>query len=632
MEHIPDDFRGVLFILTKVDPILCLILYIKETFCTLRYSNYQKKIIGARFMKKLSLMLIAAVLSAFILEPAAVYAAELPASWHTTEEELSVYPATRDQDPSDKGWGACWSFAATALAEFDAVTNLGATSDIDLSEMALIYDTYYPSCDPIGFTYGDTTSFSGTNFLKYGGSMDFAIWTMTRWSGLAAEWQFPYTLDTFEAITSGTAARGDAYQDQYHLESAYSVSSSDTAALKSLIMEHGAVGMSYYSGNKQDKNGTVYYNKDHNSYCFLKGVYEYTTECDCSANHAIAVVGWDDSFSAKNFTYKPQGDGAWLVRNSWSSESGFTKDSYFWLSYYDESIGASAYAVSMAYAGKYDNNYQYDGGVFTNTKLKSLDSTVSANVFQAVKSDTESLRAVAIAPTGPCDYTISIYTGLLDREDPESGDPVAEVFGSTAYGGFITVPLDSPVSLKFGEYFSVIVDLDGAKMSCEYGKESVYSGDKNLGVSCGISAGESFYLQDDEYVDLTKLQDSSGKNLSAAETGYGYGNFRIKAYTDNTGTGVLPAVKKLSASSVTKSSVKLTWSESSGAAGYYVYRTDKGGKSTQIKVIDGADVTTFTNKKLSANTSYKYSVCAFYKVGDRIYTGSPAKLTVKTKK
>ena len=41
------------------------------------------------------------------------------------------------------------------------------------------------------------------------------------------------------------------------------------------------------------------------------------------ANHAVTIGGWDDNYSVNNFMTgnRPQNNGAWLVKNSWGSNS-----------------------------------------------------------------------------------------------------------------------------------------------------------------------------------------------------------------------------------------------------------------------------------------------------------------------
>ena len=209
------------------------------------------------------------------------------------------------------------------------------------------------------------------------------------------------------------------------------------------------------------------------------------------------------------------------------------------------------------------------------------------------------------------------------------------VSGAVRYGGFTTIPLGNPVSLSFGEFYSIVVELDGARMSCEYGKSSVYRGDENFGVSVGISAGESFYgTEEGGFADVTTLTNASGVGISALATGKGYGNFRIKAYTKNTGTtGSLSAVEKLTASGIKKDRVKLKWNQVPGAWGYTLYRFDKK-TNTYVKLTTLSDpsITSVTIRKLKANTSYKYAISPFMRVGGTIYSGELTEVTFKTKK
>ena len=92
----------------------------------------------------------------------------------------------------------------------------------------------------------------------------------------------------------------------------------DIDSVKRLIMEHGAVEIIYE--NRSDLIDTV-----HNSY-YLAG--------SQTANHAVAIIGWDDNYPRTAFSgdKKPDIDGAWLVRNNWGEYEASDKG-YVWMSY-----------------------------------------------------------------------------------------------------------------------------------------------------------------------------------------------------------------------------------------------------------------------------------------------------------
>ncbi|MGO9018224.1 MAG: C1 family peptidase [Syntrophobacteraceae bacterium] len=83
-----------------------------------------------------------------------------------------------------------------------------------------------------------------------------------------------------------------------------------------------------------------------------------------SADHEVAIIGWNDNFPARNFAEAgfdppPPGDGAWLVRNSWGAWWG--NNGCFWLSYYDTSLNIDAYAYDgVGLTPRHGWIYQYD--------------------------------------------------------------------------------------------------------------------------------------------------------------------------------------------------------------------------------------------------------------------------------
>lgn len=95
----------------------------------------------------------------------------------------------------------------------------------------------------------------------------------------------------------------------------------DKALIKKKIIDTSAVSAACYNFGK-----CYYKSNGMNTYC----EYNYYGEL---GGHAVAIVGWDDSFSKENFNSECQSpnDGAWLCKNSWSS--GWGNDCFLWMSY-----------------------------------------------------------------------------------------------------------------------------------------------------------------------------------------------------------------------------------------------------------------------------------------------------------
>jgi hypothetical protein len=354
----------------------------------------------------------------------------------------------------------------------------------------------------------------------------------------------------------------------------------------------------------------------------------YCSSSRYTANHALNIVGWDDDFPASAFSVKPAGNGAWLVRNSWSDETENNINSYFWLSYYDKSLEDNAWIFDFEPADNYDYNYQYDGCI----AVKGLNSLVVpnltvkkyANVFQVQGASNELLKAVSIALNEDTNvsYTIKIYANLTDPAKPKSGILAATVKGKTSYAGTYTVPLGTAVSIPKGAYYSVVVELTKAGSGIDV---EISGTDPSSGIVATAYAeyNQSFVYQNGSWTDLAEFSD---------QTRLGIGNLCIKAYTDKTGASI-KQTKSLKSSAVKKTSAKLTWAATDGAAGYEVYRaTSKNGTYTKVATVKKKKKS-YTDTKLKKNTTYYYKVRAYKKSGKKtVYGKLSGAVKIKTKK
>ncbi|MCR5249189.1 MAG: Ig-like domain-containing protein [Lachnospiraceae bacterium] len=354
------------------------------------------------------------------------------------------YPPNRNQNP----YGTCWSFSTNGLAEFYLISHGLADKSVDFSELHTVYWTYNQgTASPAGDT-GDTIRLTDPLRRMPGGSLTYSVQTLMRQRGFVSENVLPYS--EAREVESGTPAEPDTErQDSAWLKNAsYIGIKSNPALIKGAILQNGAVGVSFQSNRS-------YYDRDHNSYY-------YPTES--GTNHAVMAVGWDDNFPAEAFGSEAPGDGAWLIRNSWSTQVSADYDSYFWLSYYDASLKGAW--VLEADLQPYDRNYYYDSQMHGVSSLNYGQSSKvwNANIFRAVGpsgADTETIEAVSFEVPGSMkngtDYVVSVYTNLSDPLDPLSGGLKARVSGTIWFQGSYTIPLPCPVTVRKDSLFSVVV-------------------------------------------------------------------------------------------------------------------------------------------------------------------------------
>lgn len=434
-----------------------------------------------------------------------------PAVFNPVETE-SYLPVVRDQGQ----YGTCWAHSAIALNEIYLTKNKGVKpGSINLSESHLAYFQYTSQLDPLGLTKGDSnTTASPGQIFDIGGNLDSAAESLLRWQGIADEKNEFIYRKCADLINNPPSAES-AYDDVYHVQGFRRVNTSERNDMKKAITEYGAVGTGYLSSEQ-------YYNQANNTfYCYQDGL--------IITDHAITIIGWDDTMSKDKFgdeDHRPSGDGAWLIRNSWnhSGTPKYSYNSYFWMSYYDTSLYSTAVAMYCEPASNYDNNYFYDGSNST-VYFPCGNSIKEANIYTAKASDNgELLKAVGFETNNAnVNYSIQIYKNIKDMSNPENGTAIfsSPITGTTDFSGFYTVELDYPVSLKKGETYSVVIDMNipSGDIWVPVEADGGSLGSINHYSYATVHAGESFLkFPDDHWTDVV----TQGK-----------GNLRIKAYTDN---------------------------------------------------------------------------------------------------
>lgn len=511
-------------------------------------------------------------------------------------------------------WGTCWAFAAIAAMESTALSHGVADNKdtLDMSEYNVVYMAFDDRTfvDPLGGTDGDNTYTDDmTAALSRGGNQTMVFRAMSKWAGMVNESDCVYPGAT------ATTYSYDASKLQYILTGVRQINMQDRDYVKKAVMENGAASMYYYDSDNY-ANNEYYYN------------YEIK-----STNHAVTIVGWDDTISRDNFkstdsngkVYVPEGDGAWLIKNSWGSYNYRTNGGYMWISYYDLSAkSGNATYYEVAKKDSYDYNYQYDGnteigyGLMGSTGADFILANKYANVFTVKKgTGTQKLDAVAFSvKDANTSYSIQIYKNpALNVEDangtitgntdnPESGTPLLDtpVTGKTTFAGYYTVNMPSTVKLDEGDTFAIVITFDD-ETSMDY--SYIYSA--TAGITSVSRNNESYYAPSGKLVDM---YETYLKKYSI--------NMCIKAFTSKVSDKLsVPQITK--AESTDNNSARLEWQNVDGAEGYELFRsTEKNGT---YNMLGSFTDNSYVDNSVRCGKKYYYKVRAYKTFsGERIYS------------
>ncbi len=442
-------------------------------------------------------------------------------------------PPVLNQNPH----GTCWALAIAAAAEIGMIKQgVASSSSVDYAELQLVWfhhkgakkaDGTYN--DPLGNFGGDRNDTSDANIWS-GDNYFFASRTVASRMGMMQE-------DSRTAYGSANARRiqGDgglpyAYafeKNAAHLENLLIIPfDSGRDVIKDAIVTYGAVTINYEDDDS--------YFKDY-SYDLDKGYYVgdrkyYYCSEESYTNHAVTIVGWDDTVAADNFydAYNdaaPTGNGAWIVRNSWGADYGDAGN--FYMSYETVAVTSrnyQAWAWDFAPSDNYDLCYQYDGTASLRdvVHIRSAQPRI-ANVFTAQENGKVEAVSFWLDDHADVNYSVSIYKNPTDAANPASGTLVsaATTNGKTTYVGYYTVPLNAPVPVKKGDKFAAVVTFTSNVH--QYGWPFWVPLDKSTDTIGWLrfysysSAGQSFFSSDG-----ITWQDVGVNNG---------GNLRIKAFT-----------------------------------------------------------------------------------------------------
>lgn len=430
----------------------------------------------------------------------------------------ALYPGTYNANEegfvtdvkNQKNTSLCWAFSLASNLETSLLTR--GQKYYDLSEEQLAYFWANRVNDPLGNTPNDKITRTQSNYHGTGNGR-VASFFLSTWSGMTTEEKVPFQSSAVtwpDSLAYDTSAyMEDAIFSQYTVE-----------RTKQLLMEYNSVSAMIYMLDN-------YYYPDTASYsCPQSGL----------VNHAVTIVGWDDTYSKENFPSASgvKNDGAWIVKNSYGKNWG--KNGYFYLSYEDQSI-TNLVSNTASTSEEYNNNYFYDGaaaGTVTFPSKTINNGYYVSNIFKVTAGngkDEELGEIVTAVPQDNTDFQIQVYTDLKNTSDPTSGTPAyAEPVDYTQpLAGIHTIHLNTPVKIPQGTFYSVVIRIpDGSN---KFYVEKTTTSTSWFTATAGIDPDQSFFS-------------TSGKKWYDAGNQYNC-CFSVKAHTKtlDSSTVVTPSVE-----------------------------------------------------------------------------------------
>ncbi len=314
------------------------------------------------------------------------------------------------------GCGSCWAFATFGSME----SNMMPGEERDFSEYHLIKNA--------GWDWG----------ICDGGNSIESTAYLARWSGPYNESDYPYPYYT-EFDGAGSVQKH--IQDVIWLPDRKS--KTDNSTIKQAVMTYGGVYVSFQVDSSC-------WNADRSTY--------YSPSKVSNAGHAVTCVGWDDNFSKSKFSKTPNGNGAFLIKNSWGTGSG--DNGYFYMSYYDFNLSVGSVFVTPSPTTNYSGFYQYDPLGDTDSfgaEGGKVYTAWGASIFKAI-STTKPIKAISTYAAVPkTAYQIYLYNNVSSTTNPRTGSLIAQASGTISTAGYHTIKLPSIANITPGKKFSVVI-------------------------------------------------------------------------------------------------------------------------------------------------------------------------------
>ncbi len=313
-------------------------------------------------------------LTCFVVLPAH---ASVPSSYDP--REAGLVSGECDQAP----WGMCWDFAGMMALESYLVTNGLADAGIDLSEEAVPWHVLAICREQMGAgqAFGWTVGRGTRDDSGYAAMMTGYFMS---WLGPNLERDIPYyrgsDKDPMGAYPlEERPAALDSASKPFQVTDIVYFENPTRDEVKEAVLSFGGVatGCNLSLDCYREDTAALWYP---------------APEADPYVNHAVCIVGWNDSFPRTSFQDQegnlPASDGAWLVKNSERSDG---VAAYLWVFYEDGAVLTSdwfnpIYAVAGARTTTDRYVYRVDD-LGASTLVSSKDAEKAARAAEDALSD-----------------------------------------------------------------------------------------------------------------------------------------------------------------------------------------------------------------------------------------------------
>jgi len=373
---------------------------------------------------------------------------------------------------SQGGCGSCWAFAAYGTYESYIRNKTGVVQDYSENHLKHLHGFNWGPCA------GGNIYLSSAYFARYQGPV--------------------YEVDDPDDQTA-TSDPCEACPPVEYIDSAVFLpvraNTGDNAYIKQAVLDHGALYTSLYWDNG-------YYNGGNDTY-----YYNYYDGENRQSNHAVVIVGWDDS----KVTAAAQ-PGAYIVRNSWGRYWG--DGGYFYASYYDESFAFSTLAyIDDTHEDIPEKIYQHDSLGKTYSVGWGDGEDWGANVFDADEDGV--INAVSFYATDSMSYSVYLYDTIATNPVAFSGQLGTTRTGSVPHAGYYTVRLEEAIPVTAGDSFAVVMRFATPGYNYPIPMERPFA---NYSSAAEASAGESYYSNSGtSWIDVTSNYTDTNVCIKALE-------------------------------------------------------------------------------------------------------------------